>query len=123
MILAVQVFGFLLALTGLIILVNPMTVFGPLGRNIGDTGLRVLAVVVRTLLGVLLIVTSEQSRYPLLMEWLGGLSVAAALFLLLMGRERFERLMRWALGLVDRLGRVAGVTAIAFGGFLLYAYY
>lgn len=116
------VFGALTLLAGVVILVRPEIIFGYLRSNIGKPALHILAVVVRLTIGVLLITQASLSRYPLAIEILGWLSIVAALSLALMGRRNFLRLMSWALTFLNPFGRVGGVVAAAFGGFLIYAF-
>ena len=116
------VFGALVFLAGVVIVIKPEIVFGYLGGNIDKPLLQILAVVVRLAIGALLILQADQSRYPLVIEVLGWLSVVAAGSLLVMGRKNFLRLMAWAMGLVKPFGRLGGVLAMAFGGFLVHAF-
>jgi len=86
------VFGALTFLAGVIIVINPEVIFGYLRDNLDKIELHVLAVVVRLLLGALLIFQSDVSRFPLVIEVIGWLSIAAALLLAIMGRRNFNRL-------------------------------
>jgi hypothetical protein len=61
------------------------------------------------------------SRYPTAILILGWVSIAAATVLGVMGRPNFRRLMAWALGLAPSFGRIGGLAAILFGGFLIHA--
>lgn len=122
MILLIQLFGALIALAGILIAVNPDTVFGPLRQHSGNPALHGAAVLVRLLIGALLIAQAANSRYPQVITILGWLSVAAAIGLALIGRTNFEKLMNWAFNLVDKFGRLAGLVAILFGAFLVYAF-
>lgn len=116
------VFGALTALTGLVILVRPALVFGPLERNADRIGLHVLAVIIRLIIGVLLIQQAGNSGFPMVIEILGWLSLAAATAMALMGRSNFKRLMSWAFSLLKPYGRLGGIFATAFGAFLVYAF-
>ena len=118
----VILFGVLTLLAGVVISINPEYIFGFLRKHYERIELYILAIGVRLLLGVLLIYLSGISRFPLAIEIIGWLSVIAALVLLVIGRARFNRLMRWALSLVKPLGRVGGVMAMAVGAFLIYAF-
>ena len=115
-------FGALILLAGSIIVINPDLVFGLLSRHAGSLGLHVLAVVIRVIIGILLIVASSVSRFPLVIEIIGWLSIAAAAVFALIGRRNFLRLMNWALSLAKPYGRIGGMIAIGFGGFLIYAF-
>lgn len=116
------IFGALNLLAGIVIVINPEVVFGFLRNNLDKLELHILAIVVRLILGVLLIYQSNESKFPFVIEIIGWLSIVAAIFLAVMGRRNFTRLMSWALSLVKHFGRVGGVLAAAFGAFLIYAF-
>ena len=116
------IFGALTLLAGIVIVINPEVIFGFLRNNLDKVELHILAVVVRLVLGVLLIYQSSISKFPFVIEIIGWLSIVAAIFLGVMGRRNFKRLMSWALSLVKPIGRVGGVLAVAFGAFLIYAF-
>ena len=116
------IFGTLTLLAGMVIVINPEVIFGFLRNNLDKPMLHILAVVVRLVIGVLLIHQSNVSKFPFVIEFIGWLSIVAAVFLAVMGRRNFNRLMSWALSLLKPFGRVGGVLAAAFGGFLIYAF-
>ena len=116
------IFGLLTLLAGVIILINPEAVFGPLRDNSDNLFLHITAVVVRIILGILLVSQSEISRYPVIIETLGWLSIIAAIALALIGRNNFKRLMSWAFSLLKPFGRIGGILASAFGAFIVYAF-
>lgn len=109
-------------LAGLVLLVNPNVVFGVLSRQSQGFGLHILAVVVRLMLGVLLVYQSGVSRYPLAIEIIGWVSITAAAFLTVMGRDRFQQLISWGLSVAKSFARVGGVLAVCFGAFLIHAF-
>ena len=51
------------------------------------------------------------------------INIAAAVAIAVMGQSRFKKLMQWALNLAASSAafRFAGLLAILFGGFLIYA--
>ncbi len=116
------IFGALIMLAGAVIVMNPEIIFGYLRRNLDSSAIHILAIVVRLIIGALLISQSSLSKYPLAIEILGWLSIVAALSLAVMGRHNFHRLLSWALTFLKPFGRVGGVFAAAFGGFLIYAF-
>ena len=118
----IMIFGALTLLAGIVIVINPEFIFGFLRTNLDKIELHILAIVVRLILGVLLIYQSNVSKFPFVIEIIGWLSIVAAIFLAVMGRRNFTRLMSWALSLVKPLGRVGGVFAAVFGAFLIYAF-
>ena len=116
------IFGALTCLVGIVIVVNPQIVFGLLQKNYTKIELQIVAVALRLILGVILIIQSADSKYPFVIEIIGWLSIVAAVFLSVIGRNNFLKLMSWALSQVKTLGRVGGVIASAFGAFLIYAF-
>jgi len=114
-------FGAATIVAGIIILINPETVFGLMRRKSESLGLHILAVVVRIILGAALMLYAAESKYPTAISILGWISIVAASVLGIMGRANFRRLMSWALSLAPSLGRIGGLLAILFGGFLIHA--
>ena len=122
MTLIIIIFGLLTSVAGILILINPETVFAPLRNNVEKPWLHVTAIAVRLILGVLLILYADVSRFPLIILIIGYLSIAAAGVFSIIGRQRFIRLMRWAFSFLQPWGRVGGLFAALFGGFLVYAF-
>ena len=116
------IFGAMTLLAGIVIVINPEVIYGFLRNNLDKLVLHILAVVIRLVIGALLIYQSNISKFPLVIEVIGWLSIVAAIFLSVMGRRNFNRLMSWALSLVKPIGRVGGALAAAFGAFLIYAF-
>jgi len=116
------IFGALTLLAGIVIIINPEVIFGFLRNNLDKLVLHILAVVIRLVIGALLIYQSYISKFPFAIEIIGWLSIVFAIFLAVMGRRNFNRLMSWALSLSKPFGRVGGVLAVAFGAFLIYAF-
>ena len=119
--LIIVLFGAATLVAGLIILIKPEIVFGPIRRNFESPKLHIMAVVMRIIIGGALITYAGASRFPTVILTLGWVSIAAATILALIGRTNFKRLMSWALGLTDSFGRFAGIFAALLGGFLIYA--
>ena len=79
------------------------------------------AIIVRVFLGVALLIVAPESRYPTGFLIIGWIAVAAAIAVVLMGRERLRRLVQWFLDKFSPpLVRVWLLFALAFGGFLIY---
>jgi len=114
-------FGIATIVAGIIIVINPATVFGLLRRKLESLGLHISAVVVRIILGAALIICAAGSKYPTAILILGWISIVAAAVLGIMGRTKFKRLMSWALNVAPSFGRLGGLLAILFGGFLIHA--
>jgi hypothetical protein len=115
-------FGLMVFLVGAIIVVNPEIIFGLLRNNLEKVSLQVLAIGIRVVIGILLIRYASESKYPTIIEIIGWLSIAAAVIFSIMSRRRFLSLMSWAFSLLKPYGRVGGLFAMAFGGFLVHAF-
>lgn len=122
MIEAILVFAALTLLAGIVIVFNPEAIFGFLRGNLDQPALQVMAVVVRLILGVLLLTQAGLSKFPLIIELLGWLSIVAAVILAVVGRKNFKRLMGWAMNSMMPYARIGGLFAAAFGAFLIYAF-
>ncbi|MBW9269521.1 MAG: hypothetical protein K1566_07760 [Candidatus Thiodiazotropha sp. (ex. Lucinisca nassula)] len=122
MISVIILIGALILITGLIILISPEIVLGYLRDKQEKPWLHTLAVVVRLILGIVLISQAAQSKYPLIIEVLGWLSIIAAIVLTVIGSKGFQRLISWALSIANRYGRIGGLLASAFGLFLIHAF-
>ena len=116
------IFGSLILLAGVLLLINPQTIFGLLRKNIENLIIQLFAILVRLVIGILLITQSNLSRYPLAIELIGWILIVAGISLALIGPANFCQLMSWVLKKFVTFGRIAGVIAIAFGGFLIYAF-
>ncbi len=122
MIFVIISFGALVFLAGVIIVFNPEVIFELLRKNLEKVFLQYLAIGIRIVIGILLIRYAGESRYPIIIEIIGWLSIAAAVTFAVIGRRRFLSLMSWAFSLTREYGRVGGLFAMAFGGFLVHAF-
>ena len=116
------IFGALTLLAGIVIIINPEIIFGFLKEHLEKLELQILAIVVRLVLGTFLIYLPDISRFPLVIEVIGWLSIISALFFAVIGRNKFQKIMSWALSFQKPYGRVGGFIAVCFGGFLVYAF-
>ena len=117
----ILVFGIMMILIGAIIIIKPDAVFNVLRSHSESVNLHIIAVVVRITLGVILITYAIESKYPIILQIIGWLLLTAGIILGAIGRSKFKKLMAWALTLAPSYGRVSGMIAILFGGFLGYA--
>jgi len=122
MIVLILMFGVSTLLAGIVIIINPDSIFGFLRKHADKLELHILAVMVRLIFGSLFIYQAGASRYPLAIEVVGWLSIVAALSFAVIGRNTFKRLISWALSLDKPFGRAGGAMAICFGAFLIYAF-
>ena len=79
-----------------------------------------VAAAVRLLLGITLIIAAPDSRFPVIFEIIGWLTIVAAVILLLIGQGQQRKLAAW----FDRFPEMAIrrwlVLGVAFGAFLAY---
>ena len=116
------IFGVLVLLAGIVIVINPDVIFGFLRKHLDKLELYVLAIVIRLVLGGLLIYQSNISKFPLIIEILGWLSIVGAIVLAIIGRRNFKRMWSWVLSFGKAFYWISGVFASAFGAFLIYAF-
>ncbi len=91
MTLFIIIFGTLTCLAGIVILVNPEIVFGFLRKHSDRIELQIFAVAIRLHHGVFLIYQSGASKYPFVIEIIGWLSIVAAVFFAVIGRNNYSR--------------------------------
>ena len=116
------IFASLIILAGVVLVLSPETIFGFLRNTIDSTAIHLIAVTTRLIVGTLLIAQSSLSRFPWGIEVLGWIFIAAGLALAIIGPNVFRKLVSWVLTKFRPFGRLAGVIAMAFGGFLFYAF-
>ncbi len=115
----VAVFGALVALLGLVGLFQPdrfRSIFTAMDSQIRF----IIAIALRLAMGGVLWWLADELRHPHVMRVLAAIAIFAAVMLLIMGRERLDRLIGWWLSRSDGLLRVSALFAAAFGVFLVY---
>jgi hypothetical protein len=80
-----------------------------------------LAVGIRLLLGWSLVQVAAVSRCPMALTVLGWIAIAAAVALVLVGRERVGRLITWGTARPTWLLRAWCVFGLALGAFIVWA--
>lgn len=80
----------------------------------------VAAITVRLVIGAFLWIAADQLRFPDVVRIIAAISFFAAVLILVMGRERLNRLVDWWLSRPDGLLRLSALFAATFGGFLIY---
>lgn len=120
--LVIKIFGGLLILIGAWILFDPEIIFSFAEDNLEKPSFYIAAIVARLVLGVILIISASQSKYPTIIKVLGFLSIIAALTFLIIGRESFQGFISSLLPFSKSYGLIGGLLSMAFGGFLIYAF-
>jgi len=120
--LAIKLFGILMLLLGISLLIKPEIIIGHIENNMENTSLYIFAIVIRLVLGILFIVAAKESRFTGVIKFLGYLFVLAAIILLFIGQENFQHFISSLIPQVKPFAPLSGLLAIAFGGFLIYAF-
>ena len=115
----VAVFGVLVALLGLVGLVQPER-FRSIFTAMDSQTRFIIAIALRLAMGGVLWWLADELRHSHVMRVLAAIAIFAAVMLLIMGRERLDRLIGWWLSRSDGLLRVSALFAAAFGVFLVY---
>ena len=112
--------GGLICLAGLLILISPAR-FRTMFNNFSGQPRFLFAIIFRILFGAILLWEASNLKFPFAMQIIGGISIVAAIVLLLMGQDRMDRFIDWFMSkFTDTLMRVWSVLALAFGAFLIY---
>ena len=115
----VAALGVLIVLVGLLGLLSPPRFRAAFERMTSQTRFLV-AIILRLGLGVFLWIVADTLRFPQLMRIIAAIAIIAAVGILIMGRERLDKLVDWWLARSDGLLRLSTFAAAAFGGFLIY---
>ena len=119
--LIILLFGLAIVGTGVLMVWKPPLMLEFLRRHAGSSHLHQLAIVVRLVLGIVLTGYASQSRFPMLLGILGGLSIAAAIVIAVLPCHRYEQLVRWAVERFEGYVRPASALVILFGLILVVA--
>ncbi len=114
-------FGLLITVLSLYIIIRPKAAIDYGRAWAGSSGLYILAIAARVGIGLVLLFYAQQSRFPQVLEILGYVLIAAGVILALMGRSRFERLVKWFLDRFAGMSWISGSLGVIFGLFLVYA--
>jgi len=115
----VVVLGLLIVLIGLLGLVAPAR-FRAILAGVNSQTRYLTAIYLRVGVGVFLWIVADQLRFSYVMRIIAAISLFAAVAILIMGRERLNRLVDWWLARPDGLLRLSTMFAALFGGFLVY---
>lgn len=117
--LVIAAFGALIVLIGVLGLLAPARFRAAFSSMTSQTRFLV-AIIVRLGLGALVWIIADSLRFPQLMRIIAAISIFAAVGILIMGRERLDKLVDWWLARSDGLLRFSTALVAAFGGFLIY---
>ena len=116
----IVLFGALICLAGLVILIAPEKFKSVMNNWTGQPRF-LFAVIVRIVFGAILLAESANLKFPLAMKIIGGITILAAVAILLIGEKRMDRFIALWMRISDNVLRAWSILAFAFGGFLIYA--
>ncbi len=116
----ITLLGALFCLAGLVMVISPQTFRNAMNNFTGQRRF-LFAVIARIVIGAILLLEAPNLKFTFAMQIIGGISILAAVVLLLMGQERMDRLIDWSMKMSDNAFRIWSVFAFAFGAFLIYA--
>ena len=117
----IMAFGLFILVSAGLLIVRPATFTAFMLKNADQTWLHVTAVVVRLALGIALLLYAPSSNFPLTLNVLGWIALVAGIVLALIPPLKFKRMIHWSFDRFGKITRVAGVLAVLFGAFLIYA--
>ena len=109
-------------LAGISLLINPEILIGWIEKNMETTSLYISAIAVRLVFGILFILAAKESKYPTVIKFLGYLFIIAAIIFIFIGQESFQDFISLFFPDVRPYASLSGLLAIAFGGFIIYAF-
>ncbi len=120
--LIIKLFGILMILAGISLLIGPEIIIGWIENNMESISLYISAIVVRLVFGILFLVAAKESKYPGVIKFLGYLFIIASIIFFFIGQENFLDFISLFIPDVKPYAPVSGLLAIAFGGFIIYAF-
>ena len=117
----VAYFAIIILSLGVLLLIAPALILDYIRDKADVTGFRVTAVSLRVILGAVLLVLADASRFPLLITLLGALSLVSGIALALLPRNTFVRMIRTLTDMPSALARIGGIGAAVLGWFMIYA--
>ena len=117
---AIIVLGILICLASLLAVALPTRLLQLVRRITVNTALRLLAFIIRTILGVFLILVAPSTEFPVAMSIIGILLIVSGIAALVLGNERIQGILNWAVGLRPAFVVAGGLVGLLFGAFLIY---
>lgn len=114
-------FGLVSAMTGMLMLLQPRLVLDTMYSFTDEKWLQVVSATLRLVLGSVLLVCAEQTRFPLALQLIGSGTLIAGMGITLMPAMTFNRWLATALRFFRPFARIGSLLLIGFGVFLVYA--
>lgn len=113
--------GVLIIGIGICGVVSPKTLIRAAGEVPKSTAMMAAAIAGRLILGAVLIIAADQTRYPATMVIIGVVLIAAGLSIAIMGKARLFTLVDYFLNISPAWIRFPAVVAIGAGAFFIHA--
>jgi hypothetical protein len=115
------IFGIFIIVMAGFMLLRPKDFGATLMKYSEALWMHILAVAVRLAFGIVLVLYADQSRFPLALQIIGWIGIAAGVILAFTPRAKFTQLVKWAFERFSAYIQIAAFSALLFGGFLIYA--
>jgi hypothetical protein len=112
--------GILIIAGGVVGMTRPATLFAVLQRFRTPAGVW-SAAALRIAMGLVFLAAAADTRWPLFIQVMGWLTLAAGVMLPIVGVERFGRLIDWWMARPQGFVRAWCVVALALGGAIAFA--
>ena len=121
------IIGAIILLLGISILVDSQWIFDFFENNKNNQALYIIGILIRTVVGVLLLLSANESRHPFVINLLGFFSLLAALILTIsliyFGQESVQEFFTSVISEYKSYMPASGVFSVSIGGFLIYAFW
>ena len=114
-------FGLVSAMVGMLMLIQPRLVLDTMYSFTDEKWLQVVTATLRLVLGSVLLVCAEQTRFPLVLQIIGLSALIAGMGITLMPAVIFNRCITKTLCFCRPYARIGSLLLIGFGVFLVYA--
>lgn len=102
-------------------LIQPRLVMDTMCSFADEKWLQVVTATLRLVLGSVLLICAEQTRFPLLLQIIGVITLIAGMGITLISASTFHRLVVVTLKKLRLYARCASLLMMGFGLFLIYA--
>ena len=114
-------FGGLLMVFSLVMIFSPQQWAKGILRFSQQTYFHPFEIISRVLFGMLFIAFAQQTLYPGVMSAIGYLLLSVGVGLAFLPPEKHRQFAVWSASRFEKSFRVAGIVALPFGAFLIYA--
>jgi len=118
----IKILGALIILIGIILLINPDSIFGWMENNQESKSFYFIAIFFRLAFGALLLMAAKQSNFPKTIKFLGYIAILAAIVFVIMGHQRFRDIIASLIPEFVPYSPVSGIAGLILGVFLIYAF-